>query len=597
MENIIIANREHDDNDEDQDEGHSYDPGRYGRVVDQSCLSEDFISWPQMDNTVIGEKGITISGGQRQRISLARSLYSHSNLLLLDSPISGLDVIVAKQVFLNAIVESAKDRLVIMTCHQLEFMPYADRIIALDEGKIIFDGSYETFKQMKSNPFTITGAQQDLIDRKKSSRDDVSDKSVKSTTGKSKRIEKSDDLSHTSNSWRSFEEYIRACKLSNIILCIMLSLSAYAVSALSDFLLAFWTDHKITAQQYILMYIVVSGALICINIARYLMYSYSGITASESMHNRLLQSIMGCTFQFFSTTPSGRISSRFSTDLNQIDFNIPDSLSSFVDAFLGIFTGVGVVVLSAPVYIIIIVPIAWKYMNVQKVYRNIAKDLKKIDSGSVSPLFSFFRETINGLETIRGFKIQNKLIAKHYRLLDASIRARTNWDIANRWMGIRLDLLGSLVVSAAAFSIAFTVSSSHGGQAGLMIAYAMKATQSMTFAIRSSTALENMFTSCDRVKEYIDLDQETSPDELPLQTNCNDSLDEVSPLNGNLNIPIINAIDIVFNYPSSTTPILKGVNFSVCRGKLVGICGRTGSGKVYYFKYYKLYKIHSLIKF
>ena len=50
-----------------------------------------------------------------------------------------------------------------------------------------------------------------------------------------------------------------------------------------------------------------------------------------------------------------------------------DSLSSFVDAFLGILTGILVVVVNAPLYIIIIIPIAWNYLRVQNLYRNVAK--------------------------------------------------------------------------------------------------------------------------------------------------------------------------------------------------------------------------------
>lgn len=372
------------------------------------------------------------------------------------------------------------------------------------------------------------------------------------------------------------------------------------------------------------------------NAARYMMYSYAGIVASTALHDKLTKSILGATFQFFHGTPSGRITSRFSADMSDVDYSIPSSISSLVDAILGIVTGVGVVCVQAPFYVAIVVPLTLQYLRVQNKYRKVSIELKKLDSGSKSPLFSYFREVLAGLETIRGYRLQRHMVKKHYQLLDMSIQARINWDVANRWLGIRLDLIGSLVVSAAAFSVVTSLwctGSGSGGRAGLMLSYASRATQSLSFAIRAATSLENLFTSSDRIREYCELEQETGPDEPALHENPvsekeNKEVTATSPLSiifssfgALLRIldrhqaptsyqrlsddsshgmeatalelvetgvhkflepfpgPILIVNNIVAHYAPHLPPAIKGVSFQVSSGKVVAVCGRTGSGK------------------
>ncbi len=187
-------------------------------------------------------------------------------------------------------------------------------------------------------------------------------------------------------------------------------------------------------------------------------------------------------------------------------------------------------------------------------------------------MFSHFKETLSGLETIRAYGIEERFRKEHHALLDASVCARLNWDFANRWMGIRLDIIGAAIVSASALLVAFsTLSSSSGGNAGIMLSYALKATQSLSFAIRSSAALENMFTSPERVFEYIKIEQEA---------NANAFDGRLSPLLEKSSIaevgPVLVAEGIVARYSRDLPPALKGVSFSIRSGRLIGICGRTG---------------------
>ena len=121
-----------------------------------------------------------------------------------------------------------------------------------------------------------------------------------------------------------------------------------------------------------------------------------------------------------------------------------------------------------------------------------------------------------------------------------------------------------------------------------MLSYAVKATASLTFAIRASAALENMFTSPDRVREYVGLEQETAiaDRQAPAGAEPCPPLHEeyrggviYSQANYVAGGPVVVGENIVARYAPDLPPVLNNVSFSLMPGRLVGLCGRTGSGK------------------
>jgi len=71
-------------------------------------------------STVIGDRGVTLSGGQRQRVSLARAVYSDSDIYLLDDPLASIDPDVAQTVFRRVILNLLNDKTVLLVTHQLQ---------------------------------------------------------------------------------------------------------------------------------------------------------------------------------------------------------------------------------------------------------------------------------------------------------------------------------------------------------------------------------------------------------------------------------------------------------------------------------------------
>ncbi|XP_060080913.1 ATP-binding cassette sub-family C member 5-like [Ylistrum balloti] len=124
--------------------GLPYDPDWYNKVIYACGLEPDLDLLANGDETEIGERGINISGGQKQRVSLARAVYSKSDIYLLDDPLSAVDVHVGRHLFHRCINTLLQGKTVILVTHQLQYLKHCDEILVMEEGRIVENGSHES---------------------------------------------------------------------------------------------------------------------------------------------------------------------------------------------------------------------------------------------------------------------------------------------------------------------------------------------------------------------------------------------------------------------------------------------------------------------
>ena len=127
--------------------GQPYDKDKYSRVIEACCLSEDFQTFPNGDQTVVGERGAVLSGGQRARISLARAVYVDADVYLLDDPLSAVDVKAGQQIFERCIKGLLDSKARVLTTHQEQHMKAADEVIALYKGRVLGKGSFTELQE------------------------------------------------------------------------------------------------------------------------------------------------------------------------------------------------------------------------------------------------------------------------------------------------------------------------------------------------------------------------------------------------------------------------------------------------------------------
>lgn len=106
-----------------------------------AMVHENIINFKNQYETILGERGITLSGGQKQRVSIARAIIKNAPILLLDDCLSAVDT-ETEEAILNNLSVICKDKTTIIVSHRISSAKNADKIIVLDEGKILEQGTH-----------------------------------------------------------------------------------------------------------------------------------------------------------------------------------------------------------------------------------------------------------------------------------------------------------------------------------------------------------------------------------------------------------------------------------------------------------------------
>ncbi len=110
---------------------------------------------------MLGEYGMTLSGGQRQRLALARALLTDPAILLLDDPVSAVDPETEHEI-LSAFQNASRGRTTLIVAHRLSTLRGADRVIVLDHGKIVQEGTHSQLMSQQG-PYRLVAESQGIV--------------------------------------------------------------------------------------------------------------------------------------------------------------------------------------------------------------------------------------------------------------------------------------------------------------------------------------------------------------------------------------------------------------------------------------------------
>ena len=219
----------------------------------------------------------------------------------------------------------------------------------------------------------------------------------------------------------------------------------------------------------------------------------------------------------------------------------------------------------------LIIPLGFIYIGFQKFYLRTSRELKRLDSVSRSPIYAHFQESLGGLATIRAYRQQARFALENEWRVDANLRAFYPSNNANRWLAVRLEFLGSVIILAAAIFAIISVttgSSLSAGMVGLAMSYALQITQSLNWIVRLTVDVETNIVSVERVLEYANLPSEASDVIFKNRPSIG------WPANGAVNFKNYST-----RYREGLDLVLKDINLDIKPHEKIGVVGRTGAGK------------------
>ncbi|XP_054480100.1 ATP-binding cassette sub-family C member 4-like [Anoplopoma fimbria] len=581
--------------------GKELNPQKYERVIRACALKRDMELLPDGDLTLIGDRGATLSGGQKARVNLARAVYQDADIYLLDDPLSAVDAEVGRHLFEQCICGLLKNKPRILVTHQLQYLQAADQIVVLKEGHMVAKGRYMELQRsgvdftslLKKEEEEEQPPSQDILVRTRTLSQNSQTSSVHSVKdGDQLPAETVQTIAEESRAQGNigislYVKYLKAgANVVVLLTVILVNILAQVSYIMQDWWLAHWADEQekltdnstgiqnglnVTAELDTNLYLGVYGGLTATTIAfgfiRNILLFHVLVRSTQSLHNRMFNSILGTHVRFFDVNPIGRILNRFSKDIGQLDSNMPWTFVDFIQVFLQIIGTICVAVSVIPWILIPVLPLFLVFLYLRRYFLQTSRNVKRLESTTRSPVFSHLSSSLQGLWTIRAFGAEERFQKAFDAHQDLHSGAWFLFLTTSRWFAVRLDGMCSIFVTVTTFGCLLLRDQLDAGSVGLALTYSVTLMGMFQWGVRQSAEVENMMTSVERVMEYTELESEA-----PWETQKRPPPDW--PNKG-----LVTFDGVSFSYSSDGPPVLKNLTAMFRPREKVGIVGRTGAGK------------------
>lgn len=378
--------------------------------------------------------------------------------------------------------------------------------------------------------------------------------------------------------WGVYLEYAKTSNLTAVVIYGIALIAAQCSSIGASVWLKNWSEHNgdtgrnTDVGKYIGIYFAFGvGSALLVVVQTLLLWIFCSIEASRKLHEMMAFAIFRSPMSFFETTPAGRILNRFSSDIYRVDEVLARTFNMlFINAGKCIFT-MAVIASSTPAFLIVVPPLGAIYLYVQRYYLRASRELKRLDSVSRSPIYAHFQESLGGISTIRAYRQQRRFAMENEWRVDANLRAYFPSISANRWLAVRLEFIGSVIILCSAGFAIVSVSRGSGlsaGLVGLAMSYSLQITQSLNWVVRQTVEVETNIVSVERVLEYARLPSEAAE-------VIHRNRPPVSwPTQG-----AVKFINYSTRYREGLDLVLKNINLDIKPREKIGVVGRTGAGK------------------
>jgi ABC-type multidrug transport system fused ATPase/permease subunit len=603
--------------------GNEYNEGRYQHILKICELLPDLKILSAGDSTEIGERGVNLSGGQKQRITIARALYVDADIFLVDDSLSAVDAYVGQSLFNNVFKSELSGKTILMITHNLEILPEVDRILMLQEGNLVADGTYnnlissnQNFKEFvrqteldlnkkkkenlskANNSIHLNGKLKSLkgIQRESNEPESAIDKNLE-ISSKNKvgsmafhpanqknlielpntgKLTKSESLFRGQIGIGRYYEFFKKGNFFFFLVCMFFFASGVAGKIVADWWVGSWSVNlfpNFTFNQSLLTYFGIIMVTFAIMIVRSVLWGVFTSKLSYGLFSDLVKLILRKKMIFFETTPLGQILNLTSNDTELIDSSISGTFMNFFSNFFAVIgTYILVSVTNVIVIPVIFTVIVLNFMIVRR-YLRVSIELRRLEQISYSPILSSILELCYGLAIFRTnskSRFQEKVYNRNINTLlsivyhDKVITLHSNF-LTETMMAMLIGISFYLFCIGKTFSLSFVVS--NPGFIALCISWLMTIPMMIQLTMFMFAETSKGMSSVQRVMNNIDdksMEREAGDLNPPGEW----------PINGEIRV-----VNISARYRPNLPLVIKNLTFIVRPKEKIGIVGRTGSGK------------------
>ncbi|KAH8928988.1 P-loop containing nucleoside triphosphate hydrolase protein [Atractiella rhizophila] len=566
------------------------DGDRVNIVIRACCLDVDLNIIPGGLKAEVGEKGLNLSGGQKARLALARACYAALSgavqCVILDDVLSAVDAETDRKLFDNVIgpkgLLAARKLTRVLVTHAAHHFGKLDRLMLLEEGKIRGIGSHTELMNIKEY--------QELVAHNLASEEQAEgmEEDVQTAVEGGKKIQVTDEGKNLTEdeemikgrvTFRTYIQYFKAGGLSTFFGVVACFVLARGLVYGAQFWLTHFLNEADQKKHSVAFYLGIYGLIVVASVAFAPMGFYASkgimsVKASRNIFNSILPKVFRATPMFFDTTPSGRITTRLSSDQRQIDNEFSMAILG-IDLYTRLNPGTSVTIHigcsethhPSQATLPVLVPI---FVGFTAYAQASSRSIRRLDSGRTrAPLYALATETFVGINSVTAYGAKARYIDELFSRIDRNQKAKY-WElVAQEYLMFRVDSLSGLIVFLGAVFVIALKSTLSPGVAGIAISSLVTLSQILASAAHVFNQLETGAVHLERALEYRNL-----PSEAAEHTPADEKLPAQWPVAGTFEFKGYST-----RYRPNLPFCLKNLTLKFEGGKRIAIVGRSGSGK------------------
>lgn len=519
----------------------AWDEVKYRTILYACALDRDLTKLPDGDQCIIEGHGMRLSASRRTRIALARACYSDADVFLLDDPLSACGSKTGRFVFDNCINGILRGKTRLLATNSLKIPPRTDYVIVLHEGTVAQVGTFHELMRdddnilatlMEEYAENVDGYEQEneLIENPMGRAEEVHRVDVKMENANSRA-----QMANSAQTISVLETRLKRITVSGAslntvlryvtqlggftIFVAMLGLFILAQASIvgSDFWIALWVNGAFRTlplwgniSLYVLLGII---ALITVTLRDIIFYS-RGFVAARRLHETVFKKIIHSPMSFFESR--GYQLFQISRNQGQADNQLLIALSQYLIVVTQVCVVFAVISINLFWFLLAIPPLVITCMILGGLYRKTFHRLKDMDSRMHSAQVSHFAESLTGVATIRSYGMTRQFIEDNLKKIDENQRSHYLQLVTRRWVSLRLESLGALVVMVTGILVvvlfrysAITTITAAG--CGLSLTYAKRMAVHFSWLVRQHSDTEIYMHSVEQLLHFVD----TQPQEPP----------------------------------------------------------------------------------